>query len=118
MAKRKLPRAERPTPWFEAPSKARQLSMMVSRREFLKGLAVIVAAVQMPFTRVERAWAAARGKFFTARERATLAAYADRILPPDADPGAKTLGVAKYVENLLTAFDTKVPRIYAGGPFS
>jgi hypothetical protein len=90
----------------------------MGRREFLKAAAIVLAAMAAPLTRVERAWATTRGRYFTASERATLEAYVDRIIPPDQDPGAAALGVHHYIENLLTAFDRKVPRIYAGGPFS
>jgi len=92
--------------------------MLLSRREFLKAAAVVAAVLATPLARVERAWAGARGRFFTGKERATLTAYVDRIIPPDADPGAKALGVPRYIEQLLTAFDAKVPRVFAGGPFS
>ena len=71
-----------------------------------------------PWTRVTQSWAASRGRFFTARERRTLEALAESILPEDADPGATRLRVARYVERLLTAFDYRAPRLYAGGPFS
>jgi hypothetical protein len=47
-----------------------------------------------------------------------LEALCDRIIPPDAYPGARALGAARYVARLLTAFDGPRPRIFAGGPFS
>jgi hypothetical protein len=57
--------------------------------------------------------------FLTVDERAALSALVDVILPPDADPGASTLGVVDYIELLLTAFEyPDVPRYYLGGPFS
>ncbi len=71
-----------------------------------------------------RRHAAARGALATPRflddhEFATLEALCDRILPPDHDPGAKQLGAARYVERLLTAFDSgETPFLYTGGPFS
>jgi hypothetical protein len=69
---------------------------------------------------VRRATAAARGRFLTRRELATLTALCDRILPADHDPGAVALGAPAYIEGLLTAFDRRrrVPRLFAGGPFS
>lgn len=53
-------------------------------------------------------------------ERRTLAAAADRLVPPtkDGHPGAAALGVVDYVDGLLDAFSSDPPRIWAGGPFS
>jgi hypothetical protein len=118
MAKLKLPTVERPERWSELPSTAHRISLLINRRDFLKGLAVVLAAAAMPFARARRAWAAARGRPFTRHEYATLSAYVDRIIPPDDDPGAVALGVPRYIERLLTALDNKVPRLFAGGPFS
>src|SRR6185503_8104773 len=77
-------------------------------------------ALAAPALRIERAVAKARGGFFTAPERATLEALADRILPPDdGTPGGKAFGVASFVETLLTGLDKKKKtRLFAGGPFS
>jgi len=58
-------------------------------------------------------------RFLTDTERRTLAAAADRLVPPlDEHPGAAALGAADYVDGLLTAFTSDPPRIHAGGPFS
>ncbi len=97
---------------------ARPAVLLMGRREFLKALAAVLVALSAPVTGLQRALAAARGRFFTRLEFATLEALCDRIIPPDSDPGAKALGAAIYVERLLTAFDHHVPLIYAGGPFS
>jgi hypothetical protein len=97
---------------------ASPVTLLLGRRAFLKALGVVVAALAAPALRLERAWAAARGRFFTRQERATLEALCDVVLPPDADPGASALGAADYIEGLLTAFDHHPPRIFAGGPFS
>ena len=96
------------------------IALHLGRREFLKALAIVLGALAAPALRIERAVAKARGGFFTAPERATVEALADRILPPDdGTPGGKALGVASYVENLLTALDKKKKtRLFAGGPFS
>lgn len=96
----------------------RRVGVLLGRREFLKALGLLATALAAPITLAERSWAAARGRFFTTRERRTLAALVDTILPPDTDPGASALGVPRYVEWLLTAFDHRVPRLFAGGPFS
>ncbi len=131
MRKLKLPRHTRipatllppvVTPTTPAPpppvSKTPSVVLLLGRREFLKALGVLAAAAMLPLTHVERAWAAARGRFFTRHERATLRALVDRILPPDRDPGAAALGAADYIEGLLTALDRHRPFIFAGGPFS
>lgn len=59
--------------------------------------------------------------FFTDHELATVAAAADRLLPPSPELGAvggAAGGVADYVDQLLGAFAFDPPRIWAGGPFS
>ena len=118
----KLPRVETdslpPELRWDAPRPS--VALHLGRREFLKALAIVLGALAAPALRLERAVAKARGGFLTAPERATLEALADRILPPDdGTPGGKALGVATYVENLLTALDKKKKtRLFAGGPFS
>jgi hypothetical protein len=96
--------------------------VLLGRREFLKALLVLLGALAAPLTRVRRVHARARGRFFTRDERSTLEALCDRIIPPDVspgdDPGAKELGAPAYIEGLLSAFAGRVPRIFAGGPFS
>ncbi len=94
------------------------VATLLGRRQFLRALGVVLAALAVPWTGARQAWARARGRFFTAHERATLEALVDRIIPPDDDPGAKALGAAHYIEQLLTAFDHHPARIFAGGPFS
>ncbi|MBK5288322.1 MAG: gluconate 2-dehydrogenase subunit 3 family protein [Acidimicrobiia bacterium] len=58
--------------------------------------------------------------YLQAHELRTLAAAADRLVPPtdDGHPGAAALGVVDYIDGLLDAFSTDPPRIWAGGPFS
>ena len=93
----------------------------LNRRSFLKALGLLTAAVAWPSAcrpRVPRAALTSNASFFTDAERTTLEALVDRIIPPDADPGAKALGAAAYVEQLLTAFDNDPPFLFAGGPFS
>lgn len=91
---------------------------LVGRRQFLKALGVTALVASLPLGAPSRALAARRGRFFTKRERETLAALSDRIIPPDAEPGASALGVVRYIERLLTALDRRRPGIFAGGPFS
>src|SRR5439155_21258393 len=88
------------------------VTVHLGRREFLKALGVVAAALATPFTTLERAFAHASGRFFTGHERATLKALCDRIIPPDADPGASALGAARYIERFLTAFDHRVPLVF------
>jgi Gluconate 2-dehydrogenase subunit 3 len=57
------------------------------------------------------------GPFSNAQRRA-LGAFADAIIPPDADPGGKALGAVRYIERLLAAFDVTPPAIFADGPYS
>jgi gluconate 2-dehydrogenase subunit 3-like protein len=113
-------RAEIPAPFFPSVDLAAERSpaILLSRRQFLKALGALLAALATPVTWAERAFAAARGRFLTRRELATLEALCDRILPPDQDPGAQHLGAAAYIDHMLAAFDPRVPRIFAGGPFS
>jgi len=94
------------------------VTILLSRRQFLRALGAAAVVAATPWTRVTQSWAAGRGRFFTARERRTLEALAESILPADADPGAARLGVVRYIERFLTAFDYPVPRLHAGGPFS
>src|SRR5438128_12031762 len=124
MRRPKLPRPlgyapEPPPPELRWDAPLPSAALLLGRREFLKALAVMLAAASAPLTAGRRAWAASRGRFFTGTERATLTALCDRILPPDRDPGAAMLGAPGYIERLLTAFDHgRVPFIYAGRPLS
>src|SRR2546428_6036537 len=112
--KLKLPRPARPL----APEPPSPPALLLGRRDFLAGLGVLLAALAAPVVGVRRAYAAARGRFFTGHEFATLSALCDRVIPPDRDPGARALGAAHYIERMLTAFDHRVPLVFAGGPFS
>ena len=116
----RMPRAPRGAlpPELRWDAEAPSVVLLLGRREFLKIAGVVLAALAAPVVRVERAVAKARGGFFTRTERATLEALVDRLLPPDDTPGARDLGVARYVEGLLTALDRKRARLFAGGPFS
>ena len=122
MARPKLPDFRRlaPPPAPQpAPTRAGVVRVLLSRREFLRAIGVGLASLAtLPLVRAERAWAATRGRFFTAQERRTLAALVDDLFPPDHDPGAAALGVVRYIERLLAAYSYPVPRLYAGGPFS
>src|SRR5438552_8903720 len=114
----KLPRALPGPAEPLAPEPPFPPTLLLGRRQFLKGLGALLAALAAPATSVRRAYAAARGRFFTGREFATLSALCDRVIPPDQDPGARALGAARYIERMLTAFDHRTPLVFAGGPFS
>ncbi len=102
---------------WDAPQES--VALLLSRRQFLRAAAVVLGLLALPYSRAERAWARAKGRFFTRSERATLDALCDRIIPPDDVPGASALGAGRYIEIMLSAFDGGgTPRIYAGGPFS
>jgi hypothetical protein len=107
-----------PRPDVPPPTPAQAVRILLSRRQFLQALGAAAVVAATPWRRVAQSWAASRGRFFTPHERRTLEVLAESILPADADPGATRLGVARYIERLLTAFDHPVPRLYAGGPFS
>jgi hypothetical protein len=90
----------------------------LDRRSFLHLLGATLAALAAPAALARHALARARGRFFTAAERAALEALCDAILPPDHDPGAAELGAPDYIERLLLSVDAKRPFVFARGPFS
>lgn len=66
-------------------------------------------------------------RFFTDHEGAVIKAAAARLVPgPEDDPteklynspGATEAGVVHYIDHMLAAFSFKVPKIFAGGPWS
>src|ERR1043166_4669 len=110
MPKLKLPRRPENDQGWSLRVEPASVTLLLGRREFLKALGVVAAALATPFTTFERAFAHARGRFFTGHERATLKALCDRIIPPDTDPGPAALGPARDIEQPLTPFDHPVPR--------
>ena len=101
------------------------MQLRFDRRGFLRAFGWVVAGLAIPLKAgargLEAGWRAWLGPapiFFSDHERATLAALCDRILPPDADPGAAALGAVAYIETLLTTFESVEPRLFARGPFS
>src|SRR5215468_7863067 len=119
MPKLKFPRIRPEANGEPLPLAAPSVALLLGRREFLKALGIVLAALAAPATGLRRSWATARGRFFTGPERAALEALCDRIIPPDdGTAGARALGAVRYIEHLLTAFDRSTPPIYAGGPFS
>jgi hypothetical protein len=74
---------------------------------------------------VDEAQAGSRPRYFTdPGDFSTLETVVDLVIPPDVDfmgnpsPGARTAGVADYIDFLLGAFLGSAPFIFAGGPFS
>jgi Gluconate 2-dehydrogenase subunit 3 len=96
------------------------MPLRFGRRDFIKGLGWGLAGLGLPLEAAAQRFAGLGPApvFFSDHERATLTALCDRILPPDADPGAGALGAARYIEVLLTAFDVADPHLFARGPFS
>jgi len=63
----------------------------------------------------------AGGVFLNAEEMRSLRALVAHFVPgppDDPDPGALEAGAAEYIDQLLGVFETRPPRIFAGGPFS
>jgi hypothetical protein len=56
--------------------------------------------------------------FFDDEEYRVIEAAVARLIPTDADPGAREAGVADYIDGFLGAFAFDPPRIWAGGAFS
>jgi hypothetical protein len=102
-------------------------STPLSRRGFLAGASLLPLAGLMPGV-VETARAAAPDApylFFTQHQAAVLDAATRRLVPgPDDDPaevghpGAHEAGVLRYLDAMLSAFDSTPPKIFAGGPWS
>src|SRR5262245_6903803 len=121
MSRLRLPNlafARTAVPPVEAPTPVQVVRILLGRRQFLQALGAASVVLLAPWVRVERAWAGARGRFFTKSARKTLEALVDTIIPPDEAPGAVQLGVVRYIEGMLTMFDERRPKLYAGGPYS
>jgi hypothetical protein len=84
----------------------------LTRRGFLQWVGAGTAVLLLP------PGCATPTGLFTDDERRTLAALADAVLPPDDQPGGGALGAVGYIERLLGAFDTEVPMVFLGGPYS
>jgi Gluconate 2-dehydrogenase subunit 3 len=102
----------------------------LTRKDFLKSLAVGFMGASLPATLWSESWAAperehSRPRFFQdPQDYQTLEALVDRLIPPDTNPdgspspGARLAGVADYIDFLLGAFGSELSFIFAGGPFS
>ena len=58
------------------------------------------------------------GRYLDEHAYAVVEAACARLIPTDADPGAREARVVDYIDGLLGAFATDPPLIWAGGPFS
>src|SRR5512143_2072760 len=94
------------------------ISLLLSRRQFLQATTAAAALLSAPFVRVRGAFGFVRARFLSRHEMRTLEALCERIIPADVDPGARALGAARYIADMLMALEQAHPRIYAGGPFS
>jgi hypothetical protein len=106
----------------------------LTRKDFLKLIAVGLVGTSLPVVLWRESRAAegraperedSRARFFqNPEDYQTLEALVDRLIPPDTNPdgspspGARTAGVADYIDFLLGAFGSERPFIFAGGPFS
>jgi hypothetical protein len=104
--------------------------LTLTRKDFLKSMAVGFIGASLPAVLWSQSRAApghegSRPRFFqNPEDYETLEALVDRLIPPDTNldgspsPGARTAGVADYIDFLLGAFVSEHPFIFAGGPFS
>jgi hypothetical protein len=98
----------------------------LSRRGFLAGASLLPLVGIVPGL-FEGAWAAADApyRFFTAHQAAVLDSATRRLVPgPEDDPaeighpGAHEAAVVRYLDTMLSAFQSSPPKLFAGGPWS
>ena len=101
-----------------------------TRRRFLRDGVILVCAAPLvralPGCEGEPAealeidgWIVPEGTHLPPEDFARLAALFDALVPGSPEePGATECHAAWYLDQLLGAFDTDPPRIYAGGPYS
>ena len=99
----------------------------VSRRGFLAGAGLLPLMGLVPglLDRAQAAGTSATYRFFDAHQAAVLDAATRRLIPgPDDDPleaghpGAAEAHALRYIDTMLSAFDTDPPELFAGGPWS
>jgi hypothetical protein len=102
-------------------------SLGLTRRRVLGTASLLPLAAMAPdLLTASRAEAADSSyRFFTAHQATVIDAATRRIAPgPEDDvlevghPGAHECGVVRYIDTLLSAFDHRVPKLFAGGPWS
>ncbi len=100
----------------------------LTRRRVLGTASLLPLAALVPDLVAESRADAASGtayRFFTAHQAAVIDAATRRIAPgPEDDileaghPGAHECGVVRYIDTMLSMFDHRVPKLFAGGPWS
>ncbi len=93
----------------------------VQRRTFLKLAAAGSAAGLASWSGCAARWGwpgDAVTHFFDADERAAMEALAEAIVPEDQTVGAAGAHAVEYIDRFLSCFETPVPTLYRGGPFS
>jgi len=89
--------------------------IILSRRRFLQATGAAGVVVLLP---AGCQGPPAPSTVLSDAEQKLLAALADAVLPPDAQPGGSALGAVDYVERLLGALEGPTPAVFAGGPYS
>ena len=100
----------------------------LTRRRVLGTASLLPLAALVPDLLAESRAEAAKGstyRFFTAHQAAVIDAATRRIAPGPTDdileighPGAHECDVVRYIDTMLAMFDTRVPKLFAGGPWS
>ncbi len=101
----------------------------ISRRQFLHGAVTLVCAAPLVSlasacgdgggTRIIDTWEVPADTTLSPQRFATLVALMDALIPGDeVRAGATQAHAAYYLDQLLGAFRTDPPRIFAGGPYS
>jgi hypothetical protein len=99
----------------------------VSRRGFLAGASLLPLMGLVPglLEAAQAAGTASSYRFFSPHQAAVLDAATRRLVPgPDDDPleaghpGAAEAHALRYIDIMLSAFDTTPPQLFAGGPWS
>jgi hypothetical protein len=99
-------------------------SALVSRRAVLSGLSLLPLAAAVPGV-LPAASADTAYRFLSAHQAAVLDAATRRLVPGPEDcllelghPGAHEAHVVRYLDRLLSVFDTSPADAHAGGPWS
>jgi gluconate 2-dehydrogenase gamma chain len=98
---------------------------LFSRRRFLQSASAAIAACVVP---IREAWARVYqvkwtsrpgdAPFLSPQERAFIEAAVDRLIPADASgPGAREVGVPRFIDRQLSGPFGRAERWYMGGPF-
>ena len=88
------------------------MRIILSRRRFLQATGAAGVVVLLP---AGCQGPPAPSTVLSDAEQKLLAALADAVLPPDAQPGGSALGAVDYVERLLGALEGPTPAVFAGG---